>query len=70
MCQVCLKRNVCFLHVSGMLEKKCFFLLVSGLLEKICVFLRVSGLLEKKWVFCVCHVCLIRNAFFVCVRYV
>ena len=55
LCQVCLKRFVLFLRVSGMLDKKCFFLRVSGMLEKI--------------FFCVCQVCLKRNGFLACVKY-
>ena len=66
-CQVCLKRNVFFLHVSGMLEKKCYCL-CQVCLKRFVFFLRVAGMLEKKWVFSVCQVCLERNVF-ACVRY-
>ena len=68
LCQVCLKRFVLFLRVSGMLDKKCFFCVCQVCLKRI-FFLRVSGMLEKKWVFGVCQVCLKRNGFFACVRY-
>ena len=64
---VCLKRNV-FLHVSGILEKKCFFLLLSGMLEKICVFFACVRYALKGMGFCVFQVCLKRNVF-ACVRY-
>ena len=56
-CQVCLKKFVFYLHVSGTLKKKCF-LHVSGMFEKKCVF------------FCLRQVCLKRNGVFACVRYV